>query len=247
MSKIIVEICCGSADDVFQAKKAGADRVELNSSMFLGGITPSIGEFQVAKKAGLPIMAMVRPREGGFCYTDIEFETMLMDAQALLEAGADGIVFGFLHQDGTIDKERCKKMMKVIGDHVSVFHRAIDVVPDWKATMDILIELGVTRILTSGQEPSVHYGVETVREMNEYASDRIEILPGAGIRLNTVNEILKKTNCSQFHIALPKSCSDNSTSNNPEIFFGGALYPPEDRFAMADEKQIHSIVKEVNR
>lgn len=246
MSKTVVEICCGSADDVFQAKKAGADRVELNSSMFLGGITPSIGEFQVAKKAGLPIMAMVRPREGGFCYTDIEFETMLMDAKALLEAGADGIVFGFLHQDGTVDKSRCAKMMEVIGDHISIFHRAIDVVPNWKDAMDILIELGVTRILTSGQEPSVHYGVETVRQMNEYADGRIEILPGAGIRLNNVNEILEKTKCTQFHIALPKNCYDNSTSSNPEIFFGGALYPPEDRFVMADESQIHNIVKEVN-
>jgi copper homeostasis protein len=133
MRRINVEICCGSADDVFEAAGAGADRVELNSCLFLGGLTPSIGELLTAKGAGIKIMAMVRPREGGFCYTEREFETMLADAAELLKAGADGIVFGFLHLDGTVDKERCKAMMDVIGDKESVFHRAIDVVPDWRA------------------------------------------------------------------------------------------------------------------
>ena len=94
MKKILLEICCGSADDVFEAARAGADRVELNSAMFLGGLTPSVGTVREAKRAGLPVMAMVRPREGGFCYTEHEFAAMREDAQALLEAGADGIVFG---------------------------------------------------------------------------------------------------------------------------------------------------------
>lgn len=247
MAQITVEICCGSADDVLQAKLAGAHRVELNSSMFLGGITPTIGELKVAQKTGLPIMAMVRPREGGFCYTEAEFETMLLDARSLLDAGADGIVFGFLKQDGTLDVERCRAMMQVIGDKQSVFHRAIDVVPDWRQTLDQLIELGVTRVLTSGQEPSVHYGINTVKAMIEYANGRIEILPGAGIRLNNVNEIVEKTGCTQIHVALSKTCVDNSTAGNPEIFFGGALYPPEDRFAMADSGQISALLQKVNQ
>lgn len=246
MGKIKVEICCGSADDVIQAQKAGANRVELNSAMFLGGLTPSVGELLVAKKTGMETMCMVRPREGGFCYTDAEFETMLLDAKTLLDNGADGIVFGFLHADGTVDKERCAKMMQVIGGKPSVFHRAIDVVPDWRAALDTLIELGVTRVLTSGQEPSVHYGADTVRQMVEYAAGRIQILPGAGIRLNNVNEIIEKTGCNQIHIALTKTCDDRSTTGNPEIFYGGALYPPEDRFAMADSAQIDRLVHIVN-
>ena len=247
MTKILVEICCGSADDVIQAKKAGADRVELNSCMFLGGLTPSMGELKVAKKAGIEIMCMVRPREGGFCYTDAEFETMLEDAAELLKAGSDGIVFGFLHEDGTVDEERCKKMLEVIGDKPSVFHRAIDVVPDWKAAIDSLAGLGVTRILTSGQEPSVHYGVETVRRMAEYAAGRIEILPGAGIRVSNVNEIIEKTGVTQVHAALSRTVSDKSTSGNQAIYYGGALYPPEDRFNMADCDKIQSLIAEINK
>ncbi|MEG2054638.1 MAG: copper homeostasis protein CutC, partial [Oscillospiraceae bacterium] len=180
MTHITLEICCGSVDDVYAAKSAGADRVELNSSMFLGGITPSVGAVKVAKKTGIELMAMVRPREGGFCYTENEYASMLEDAKSLISAGADGIVFGFLHEDGTVNEERCVEMMKVIGDKTSVFHRAIDVVPDWRKAMDILCRIGVKRVLTSGQNPSVYFGAATVKAMREYANGRIEILPGAG-------------------------------------------------------------------
>ena len=81
---MILEVCCGSAGDVWTAARDGAGRVELNAALFLGGLTPSIGAMELARRAAVPIMAMVRPREGGFCYTQAEFETMLADARALL-------------------------------------------------------------------------------------------------------------------------------------------------------------------
>ena len=109
MSRVRLEVCCGSADDVIQAHRAGADRVELNSDLFHGGLTPTLGELIVAKReTGMPIMTMVRPREGGFCYTAAEFDTAVEDAKLLLHHGADGLVFGFLHPDGTIDLERTR-------------------------------------------------------------------------------------------------------------------------------------------
>ena len=111
MKKLLVEVCCGSADDVIEAWRAGADRVELNSDLFHGGLTPTVGSLRVAKReTGLPVMAMVRPREGGFCYTEAEFAVCLEDARVLLENGADGLVFGFLHPDGTVDRERTKAL-----------------------------------------------------------------------------------------------------------------------------------------
>ena len=105
------EICCGSAEDAIAAWKGGAVRVELNSDLFHGGLTPSIGTLTVVKKAvpNLKVICMVRPREGGFHYSDLEFQVMLEDAAQLLEHGADGIAFGFLHEDGTIDIKRCQK------------------------------------------------------------------------------------------------------------------------------------------
>ncbi len=245
MNKILLEVCCGSADDVIQAHKAGAHRVELNSNLFHGGLTPTVGELLVAKReTGMRIMTMVRPREGGFCYTPAEFATAIEDAKLLLENGADGLVFGFLHQDGTLDKERTRVLAELAqaAGKETVFHRAIDVVPDWRETLDALIELGITRVLTSGQEPDVSLGTQTVREMIEYAAGRIQILPGAGITARNMDRIIAETGCSQIHLAAHKPQYDTSVNNNRSIYYGGCLYPPEDRFNVIDSDYIGGMV-----
>ena len=131
MSKVLLEICCGSAEDALVAARNGADRVELNNNLFQGGLTPSIGTLQVVKShTAIPVMTMVRPRAGGFCYTETEMETARADAKALLSAGADGLVFGFLHEDGTVDERRTREMVELAEGKPCVFHRAIDVVLD---------------------------------------------------------------------------------------------------------------------
>lgn len=244
MKRVLLEVCCASADDVIEAYKAGADRVELNSSLFHGGLTPSIGSLITAKqKAGIKIMAMVRPREGGFCYTDTEFEVAMNDARALLANGADGIVFGFLHNDGTVDVERTRTLAQIAHNagKESVFHRAIDVVPDWKSALDTLIGLNITRVLTSGQEPDVSDATDTIREMISYADGRIEILPGAGITLKNMERVIMESGCNQVHLAAHKQMLDTSVTNNRSIFYGGCLYPPEDRFKITDRDYIASI------
>ena len=242
MERTLVEICCGSADDVFEAAMAGADRVELNAALPLGGLTPSIGQLTVAKNTGVELVAMIRPREGGFCYSTREFETMVRDARALLAAGADGIVFGILHEDGTVDAERCKRMVKVVGSKQAVFHRAIDVTPDWRAAIDTLCSLGFGRILTSGQAPTAMEGAATIREMIAYAKGRIEIMPGAGIRPNNVLELIEKTGCSQIHASLRGTRIDTSCSAHSNIRFGGALPPSEDAFAVMDPHKVRTLI-----
>ena len=245
MSKILVEVCCGSADDVIEAYKAGADRVELNSNLFHGGLTPTIGSLLVAKrKTGMKIMTMVRPREGGFCYTDTEFTVAVEDAGQLLKNGSDGLVFGFLREDGTIDDRRTAILADIAlsAGKEAVFHRAIDVVPDWKEALDVLIDLHITRVLTSGQEPDVFYGTETVKEMIEDAAGRIEILPGAGITQKNVRRIIDATGTNQIHIAAHRQLADTSVSNNRSIFYGGCLDPREDLFNMTDRETIHTII-----
>ncbi len=248
MSSVLIEVCCGSADDVIQAKLAGADRVELNSDLFHGGLTPTIGSLRVAKReTGLSVMTMIRPREGGFCYTAAEFSVCMEDAKALLAAGADGVVFGFLHEDGRIDLERTRALTQLALDagKEAVFHRAIDVVPDWREAIDQLAALSVTRILTSGQEPDVSYGTDTVRQMIAYARGRIQILPGAGITLKNAARIVQETGTDQIHVAVHRSMWDRSVENNRAIYYGGCLYPPEDRFSMIDREAIHSIADQL--
>lgn len=235
MSKVLLEICCGSAEDALVAAANGADRVELNNNLFQGGLTPSIGTLQVVKAhSDIPVMAMVRPRAGGFCYTDTEIETAKADARALLANGADGLVFGFLHGDGTVDEERTKMFVDLAEGKPCVFHRAIDVVPDWKRALDSLIQLGVTRVLTSGQESDVFFALDTIAEMIRFAGDAIEILPGAGITLKNVDRVVKETGCTQVHLARHKAYPETSVANNRSIYYGGCLYPPEDRFEITD-------------
>lgn len=245
MHSILLEVCCGSADDVIQASKAGAHRVELNSNLFHGGLTPTTGELLVAKReTGMKIMTMVRPREGGFCYTDAEFATAIEDAKQLLSNGSDGLVFGFLHPDGTLDFERTRILAELAqaSGKETVFHRAIDVVPDWRSTLDDLIRLGITRVLTSGQEPDVSLGTHTVREMIAYAAGRIQILPGAGITARNMDRVIAETGCDQIHLAAHKPQFDTSVNNNRAIYYGGCLYPPEDRFNVIDSDYIGGMV-----
>jgi copper homeostasis protein len=239
---MIIEVCCGSVDDVLAAERGGADRVELNSDLFHGGLTPSIGELILSKELSrLPVIAMVRPRPGGFCYTDIEYRTVLADCGSLVRAGADGIVFGFLRQDGTIDVPRCKELIALAGGKETVFHRAIDVVPDWRTALDTLADIGVRRVLTSGQEPDVFSGADTVREMIAYAAGRIEILPGAGVTVKNAAALAKITGCTQVHIAKSTIYRDTSTLNNRNIYYGGALYPPEDQYSIVDSGFVREV------
>ncbi len=242
MANILVEVCAGSVGDVFRAKAGGAARVELNSALFMGGLTPSVGAVRAATAAGLPIMAMVRPRESGFCYDEHDFAVMLADARSLLDAGASGIVFGVLQPNGTVDAPRCAEMLRVIGSAQSVFHRAIDIVPDWRRALDTLMELGFTRVLTSGQRPSVQDGAETVCQMREYAAGRIEILPGGGISLANVGTVLAQTGCGQIHVSMRGSQQDPSIPSETGIHFMGGALPPEDTYSATDSEKLAALM-----
>ncbi len=242
MSKTLLEICCGSIDDAIEAECGGADRVELCSALFLGGLTPSLGTVREAKeRLNIPVIVMIRPRAGGFCYSEAEFAAMESDAVLSVENGADGVVFGILKQDGTLDVDRCRLIRKVIGNRQAVVHRAFDVTPDPFRTLDQLIELGVTRVLTSGQENTVMEGISLIKKLIDYAGPRIEILPGGGIKPHEVRYIVEATGCTQIHLTAFKTAVDSSTSARPSISFGGALYPPEDRIQVTDRQLVEKI------
>lgn len=245
LEQILIEVCCGSAEDAIQAKLGGMDRAELCSNMFQGGLTPTPGMFETVRRhSDLPISVMIRPREGGFCYTDSEFETALLDQCYFVNAGADSLVCGFLLPTGEIDTERTKRFVDAARGIPVTFHRAFDVVPDWKAAMDQLVACGVTRILTSGQAPSVEFALPTVREMVDYAADRIIVMPGAGIRdAKCAEELVKLTKCREIHVRFTQTRYDRSTENNSSIYYGSALYPPEDRYPVIDAAQLSALRK----
>ncbi len=244
MAHVLLEICCGSIDDAIEAEAGGADRVELCSALFLGGLTPSLGTIQEAKRRlKIPIMVMVRPRAGGFAYSEAELASMERDTQASIENGASGIVFGILQPDGRIDIPRCKKLRGLIGQRAAVFHRAFDVTPDPFEALEQLVDLGIARVLTSGQKDIVPEGAELIKKLIERAGDRIEILPGGGIQLWNVKEIVERTGCQQVHLTAWKTVSDTSIQARPTITFGGVLYPPEDRYPMTDANLVRQLSK----
>ena len=226
---MIIEVCCGSYEDACIAQKAGAHRVELNSAMFLGGLTPSLGNLRLCKKnLQIPVLPMIRPRSGGFFYTDYEYDTMVEDAKIFLENGADGIVFGFLNGDGTVNEERTRFFVELAGEKDSVFHRAFDVVPDAAAGLETLIKCGVKRLLTSGLAPSAYNGMDVIKSLIKQANGRIEILPGAGLRASNIKHFVEHTGVNQVHFAAKEARVEPSVANNRSIFYGGALYPRED-------------------
>jgi copper homeostasis protein len=246
MPKILLEVCCGSLDDAIQAELGGADRIELCSALFLGGLTPSAGTIIEAKRRlHIPFVAMVRPRAGGFCYSSAEMDVMLRDTENAIELGAHGVVFGILKENGSIDVERSRQILKRIGNRQAVFHRAFDVTPDPLRALDELIDLGITRVLTSGQQNAAAEGADLIRRLIEHARGRIEILPGGGLRVHTIDDFVARTGCRQVHLAAPGIQYDNSTLARPSVTFGGALYPSEVRYEVTDRSVVENVVKQL--
>ena len=238
---LTVEICCGSADDVVRAENAGANRVELNSALFAGGLTPSIGSLIEAKAhSSLPVICMLRPRPGGFCYSEHEFQTIMYDLQALKTAGADGFALGFLNKDGELDISRLKRVVEAAGECDLVFHRAFDSMKaDPIQTANQLADLGFKRILTSGRKATAWEGRELISELQ--ALDRIEILPGSGLRKTNLTEFLDVTACDQIHLTFHKLEVDPSIQN-PEISFSGST-PADDYVSVVDKEGLIRFIR----
>jgi copper homeostasis protein len=217
---LVLEALCGSADDVIEAAAEGADRVELCSSLSAGGLTPSPGAVRVAAlRGGIPIMAMLRPRPAGFCYSAGEFEAMMADAPALLEAGASGLVFGLLAESGRIDLARSARLMACAPRGEWVFHRAFDLVPEPFRALEELVDLGVRRVLTKGQANSFEEGEALLLELRERAAGRIEILV-PGVRPANVDHIVRDDGFEQLHFGRSRERVDPSNGARPEVYFG---------------------------
>lgn len=228
--RILLEVPIASVEDALAAEKGGADRLELNAAFSLGGLTPSLGMLLEAKAAvALPLLVMLRPRPGGFAYGEADFRAMLRDAEIFLANGADGLVCGVLAADGRVDRQRCRRLVDLAGPKPVVFHRAFDVVPDPFEALDVLVDLGFRRILTSGQEETAARGSTLLAELARRAAGRIEILPAAGINRLTVAEVVARTGCDQVHASLRENREDRSTAARPHIVFG-ALKQSEDRY-----------------
>lgn len=232
---ILVEAIACSPEDAAVAQAAGVDRLEVCSALVLGGLTPSLGIFRTIRAATrLPLVAIVRPRASGFCYSIREFQSMLDDAQALVEAGADGLVFGILDEAGEIDAERCKAFVDRVSPCPTVFHRAFDATPEPLLALQTLIDVGVARVLTCGHAATALQGSDRIRKLIETAAGRIEVMAGGGVRPETVREIVAQSGVTQVHLGPTVPRQDPSlTSSEISSRVFGPTYPVADGETLA--------------
>jgi copper homeostasis protein len=195
-----LEIACFNLESTLLAQKAGADRVELCADMSVGGTTPTIETIQQAlQRLTIDLYVMIRPRGGNFVYSDTEFEQMKSEIETIKKLGVNGFVFGILKEDKTINTEQCKVLVELAKPFSCTFHRAFDDVSDYEQALEDVISCGFLTILTSGTFPNVLEGKEVLKQMVLQAKNRIEIMPGGGLRSTNISELNEMVNANWYH------------------------------------------------
>lgn len=243
MNHILCEICVESLDGAHTAQEAGAHRIELCSSLSEGGLTPSAGLIQqVRQNIHLPIHVMIRPRRGDFVYSPSEVNTMIADITYAKQQGANGIVFGLLNPNGTIDTQQTHKLIQIAHPLSITFHRAFDLTRDPIEALDTLITLGINRILTSGCAPSVEQGIETIQQLIKHAQDRITMMPGGGINAQNAKTIIQKTNAKEIHFSASSQTESLMHYRNEQLAFSS---PPRSEYTnhTTDSHRIGAIIQ----
>lgn len=240
MSKV-VEICCGSYYDALQAYHGGAKRIELNSALHLGGLTPSIATLQLVKQhTDLEVICMVRPRGAGFHYVQEDKDVMFLEAKQLLENGADGLAFGFLNEDKTINLEATRKMVSLIHEYgkTAVFHRAVDVCENIHTAMQSLCDLQIDRVLTSGGYGKAVDGIKTLTVLQETYGKQIELLAGCGLHVDNAQYLIDNTGISQVH----SSCKDwlrDATSSHGGVDYS---YKEANKYDVVCQEKVEELI-----
>lgn len=200
MNRVLLEVCTDSISGSVAAFEAGADRIELNSAMENGGLTPSIGLIrEVIGLVDIPVVVMIRPRPGGFVYSRDSIHAMVRDTAEALHAGASGVAMGFLTAEGSPDLAPLEEMRRLTEGRELVFHRAFDLIPDGPAALEALISTGVDRLLTSGGAPDALQGAPVLSDLVRRAGGRLEVMPGSGITPVNAAEIVRLTGCREIH------------------------------------------------
>ena len=200
------------------AEQYGADRIELCANPHDGGTTPSYGTIAAARRAtSVQLFPIIRPRGGDFLYSDSEFDAMIADIDQCRQVGCDGVVIGMLHSDGSVDARRCAALIDQAGSMQVTFHRAFDRVRDPMRSLEQIIDLGCTRILTSGLRPTADLGRDMLRTLVEAAADRITIMPGSGVRAANIVELAGFTAATAFHSSARSTCASAMDYINPAM------------------------------
>ncbi|MBS1600534.1 MAG: copper homeostasis protein CutC [Bacteroidetes bacterium] len=238
---MLLEVCCYNLASAMIAQESGAHRVELCADPADGGTTPSYSLIKTArKKLNIALYPIIRTRGGDFLFSDEEFEVMLHDVHACKKLGCDGVVIGILHANGTIDKEKCSRLVESAYPLGVTFHRAFDWSVNPFEALEDIIDIGCERILTSGQQPRAIQGAPLIADLIKQAADRIVIMPGSGIRASNIADLARETGAVEFH-------SSARINRKTQMQYLNSAMQEEQFTVMADRHEIEGMLKFITR
>lgn len=243
MKDMLIEVCANSVESAIAAAKGGAMRVELCENLWEGGTTPSHASIEIARESiNIDLNVLIRPRGGDFLYSELEYEIICRDIFHAKHLGADGIVVGMLNPDGSIDIPRMEEIIDIAQPMSVTFHRAFDVLKDPVKSLEELISLGVDRVLTSGQKNTAIEGIGLLSELVKKANNRIIIMPGSGINLDNISELVMKTGAREFHSSCRGLRASRMQHRNPDVHISGLPGILEHDYKTTDPEIVRALV-----
>lgn len=215
MNPVFFELCVETLDAGRAAEAGGADRIELCSALDRGGVTPTaeLGSANL-RALSIPVYVLIRPRSGDFCFSQDEFDEMRRQIEEAKKAGASGIAVGVLLKDGRVDVERTRELVELARPLEVTFHRAFDGSPDLHEALEAVIETGADSLLTSGGAADVLSGAELIGALKNQAGERIQVIAGGGLRLDSLLEVVRRAGIYSLHGSLKRKNGGHSANGN---------------------------------
>lgn len=243
---ILVEACVDSVASATAAERGGARRLELCSAIFDGGTTPSAGMIAACKSTvAIPVFVLIRPRGGGFVFSDVERDVMRRDVMVARDVGADGIVVGCLQPDRTIDLALLGCLVDAAHGLPVTFHRAFDLTPDLPAALGSLVDAGVQRVLTSGGAPTAAEGATALADLVRLAGSQLVVMAGGGIRDHDVRRVVSVSGVREVHVRLTRLMGTRESAVHRALRLRKPLPEDEGAWEETDEQAMRRFVSTV--
>lgn len=244
---VLVEACVDSVASALAAERGGAGRLELCDNLYDGGTTPSAGMISAVKATvRIPVFVIVRPRGGGFVYTNEEIGVMRLDIEAARMLGADGVVVGPLTRDARVDVDRLRQLVDAAADLPVTYHRAFDLTRDPEQALEALIQQRVARVLTSGGAGTAIDGATSIGSLVKRAAGQITVMAGGGVREETIQELVQRSGVTEVHVRGTRLTSVPMQGAREGPRLRKALPADETAWEETDERRVRELVRLAN-
>ena len=220
--------------------------MELCDALFDGGTTPSAGMIAACKEAvSIPVFVMIRPRGGGFVYSDAERDVMRRDVVAARELGADGVVIGGLRADGIVDLALVRSLIEAARGLPVTFHRAFDLTPGLAESLESLADAGVQRVLSAGGASTAVDGATALAELVRQAGSRLVVMAGGGVREENVRTLVSVSGVREVHVRLTRLTRGGEQPARRDLRLRRPLPEDDAAWEETDEQRVRSFVSTV--